>query len=220
MIVVENSQDFSPESYIKYLITQMPWPIVICDENHLILDANSSLEKLFLRPFNEIIGHSDDEYLKISEEQLKPSQFANMCRLVLPNGKELLVAVYLTPLTIADGRAILFNVIMDTSQAANMHQEQLKSAELVGIFQTIATVNHQINNPLFGLMATLQMMTEEMKDADPAVKRKLERMTVCAERIKQITDELSQVVRPARRIYAENEGMLDLGNAVGRSPIK
>lgn len=220
MIVVKNSQDFSPESYVKYLITQMPWPIVICDNNHIIIDANPSLEKLFLRPFHEIIGHPSDEYLKATEEKLGPSQYSNMHHLLLPAGKELLVAVYATPLTIAEGRTILFNVIMDMSLAVDMQEEQMKSAELLGIFQTIATVNHQINNPLFGLMATLQMMTEEMKDADPAVKRKLERMTVCAERIKQITDELSQVVRPARRIYAEKEGMLDLGNAVRRNPIK
>jgi len=206
---------FSSETYLKYLTTQMPWPIMICDEDQGIIDANPAVESLFQRTSSELLGHNITEYLVITEEELKLSPFATTRRLLLPNVESLLVALLQTPLDIAPGKKIIFTVIMDMSLALGMQQEQLRSAELVGIFQTIATVNHELNNPLFGLMATLQLLTEEMKDADPAFVRKLARMTECSERIKQISDNLSQVVRPARRIYAANEDMLDLERALG-----
>ncbi|HEY3416820.1 MAG TPA: histidine kinase dimerization/phospho-acceptor domain-containing protein, partial [Armatimonadota bacterium] len=87
-----------------------------------------------------------------------------------------------------------------------------------GTFRTIATVNHEINNPLFGLLATLQLLRDELADAPPSVLRKLERMGECGERIKKITDNLSRVIRPARRTYAAEEGMLDLARATGDLP--
>ncbi len=203
----------TPETFIQYLITQMPWPIIICDEKQEIIDANPGMETLLRRSLPEFRGHNLDEYLVETNEKLKLSQFATMRRMVLPSEETILVAQYQTPLVTASDRTILFTVIMDMSLALGIQQEQLRSAELVGIFQTIATVNHELNNPLFGLMATLQLLTEEMKDADPAIVRKLARMTECSERIKQISDNLSQVVRPARRIYAANEDMLDLVRA-------
>ncbi|MEI7832824.1 MAG: histidine kinase dimerization/phospho-acceptor domain-containing protein, partial [bacterium] len=165
----------------------MPWPIMICDEDQGIIDANQGLEELFQRKLPDIIGHNTDEFFLATEEKLKLSPFADVHRLQLPNKESLLVAQYQTPIVIAPGRTILLYVVIDMSLALDMQQEQMRSAELVGIFQTIATVNHELNNPLFGLMATLQLLTEEMKDADPAIVRKLARMTECSERIKQIS---------------------------------
>lgn len=213
MIDANLEQDPLLVAPMKFIVSQMPWPIMFCDDNHVIFFANSALKELFNRPLQGIIGHCDDEYLKITDEKLEISEFAIMHHLELPDKKSLSVARYQTPIILADRGMILINVIMDMSLAVGMQREQMRSAELLGIFQTIATVNHQINNPLFGLMATLQLLTEEMKDSDPAIVKKLARMTECSERIKQITEDLSQVVRPARRVYAANEDMLDLMRA-------
>jgi nitrogen-specific signal transduction histidine kinase len=107
-------------------------------------------------------------------------------------------------------------VLWDVSQEQQALKERLKSAELEGISRTIATVNHEINNPLFGLMATVQLLRSELQPTSPTVEKKFQRIGECCERIQHIVDKLSHVIQPARRTYAANEGMLDLSRAMGQ----
>jgi signal transduction histidine kinase len=116
-----------------------------------------------------------------------------------------------TPLTFAEERC------PDISGDGKCFAEQLKSAELEGISHTIATINHEIANPLVVLMATVQLLRLELPDGSPSIEKKFARIGKCCTRIQEIIEMLSQVSQPARRVYAADENMLDLHRATSHS---
>ncbi|MHB9024616.1 MAG: histidine kinase dimerization/phospho-acceptor domain-containing protein [Armatimonadota bacterium] len=199
---------------MRELLAEMPWPMLLLDGNEQLLSINPAAETLLgyasadlrEKPFAEILQPVD---------QPAPRSDGEAAYVLRQDATRVLVEMKRSALLPAGDLSLTLVVLHDLSHEQLLFEERLKTAELAGTFRTIATVNHEINNPLFGLLATLQLLRDELADAAPSVQRKLERMGECGERIKKITDNLSRVIRPARRTYAAEEGMLDLAHATG-----
>ncbi len=188
-----------------------PWPMLLAGADHVIQAANTAAERLLARGAEELVGQSVETLFPVEHpEALADCHWDVM--ITHPDGP-FPVEVSSCAAPPEPGGAAYVLQLHDRREDRLLFEEKVKTAELAGIFRTIATVNHEINNPLFGLMATLQLLRDELGTQPPSVEKKLDRMEKCAERIKQITDDLSQVIRPARRTYAADEKMLDLERA-------
>lgn len=93
----------------------------------------------------------------------------------------------------------------------------VKAVEIAQITQTITSVNHDINNILFGLMATAQLLMMELDGTSASVQQKLTRINDCCERIKQMNDRLAAVREPLRLLSIENEDLSCSQNARERN---
>ncbi|HOF88017.1 MAG TPA: histidine kinase dimerization/phospho-acceptor domain-containing protein [Armatimonadota bacterium] len=188
-----------------------PWPLLLAGADRVIQAANVAAERLLARAAAELVGQSVETLFPVEHpEALADGRWTVM--IAHPDGP-FPVEVSACAAPTAPGGAAYVLQLHDGREDRLLFEEKVKTAELAGIFRTIATVNHEINNPLFGLMATLQLLRDELGPQSPSVEKKLDRMEQCVERIKQITDDLSQVIRPARRTYAADEKMLDLERA-------
>ncbi len=188
-----------------------PWPMLLAGADRRIVAVNAAAEALLAQPADALLGEVIETLFPIEDLAALPNSHWTVM-IAHPDGAfPVEVSSCLAPSPPEAPEYVL--QLFDRRQDRLLFEEKVKTAELAGIFRTIATVNHEINNPLFGLMATLQLLSDELGAQTPSVVKKLDRMEKCAERIKQITDDLSQVIRPARRSYAAEEGMLDLNRA-------
>jgi PAS domain S-box-containing protein len=191
-----------------------PWPILLGNSSGNVLNINPATERLLGRTAERVCGLPIAEILQV-DKSITPRTGGVAAFARRADGSRQLVEMTSSEVRVADGRLVTIMVLRDLSNEQLLLEERLKTAELAGIFRTIATVNHEINNPLFGLMATMQLLHHELGVISDSIEKKLDRMGECCERIKQITDNLSQVIRPAQRTYAAGEGMLDLARATG-----
>jgi hypothetical protein len=189
------------------LFSLFPWPMLQVEDVY-IRRVNAAAEHLLGRSAPELCRMRLDEVLASQESPTAGGEALLIAH--CGDGGDKYVQRVDLPVGVPAPEGFIGVALIDQTREQELLNERLKTAELSGIFGTIATVNHQINNPLFGLMATLQLLEEELKPSTPSVQRKLTRMMECAERIKQIAEMLTRVVRPARGTYAGGEGMLDL----------
>lgn len=204
---------------LSVLYAQMPWAVMLVDDDGLVLSVNSTCSKMLQRDADAVYGLSLNDLL-VEAPGGVPHISGEVAYLLRPDTSKFLVKITRTTITIDDGHIITMLVFWDVSQEQQLLEERLRNAELEGISHTVATVNHEINNPLFGLMATVQLLRSELQPAQPSVEKKFQRIGECCERIQLIVDKLSHVMQPARRTYAANEGMLDLSRAMGQFGIK
>jgi PAS domain-containing protein len=184
-------------------------PCVVLDAQKQILFINAPAEAALGMPSATLEGRPLAEVLRTETVAPEDGYFGSLLAL---DGSSKLVSYVCCPVQLPDGqRATLlpFHVLLGSE---SQYEERLRSAEFTGVLQTVATVNHTINNPLFGLLITAQMLESETIDL-PAVSKKVRRIIECAERIKEVTELLSGVIRPARGTYAADESMLDLSGA-------
>jgi nitrogen-specific signal transduction histidine kinase len=198
---------------VAELMGALPWPLLVTADSGELVAVSPAAAALLGGNSEALVGHLLTEELDmLPSEALRPGVFLAQRRQA--DGTVLAVELEVRPCTLRTGSTLLVIAVRDLTQEQHLLEERLRTAELEGIFRIIATVNHKINNPLFGLMATLQLLTDELGTPSLPVQRKLARMQECCERIKQITDDLSRVIRPARRSYAAGEGMVDLARAM------
>lgn len=191
---------------------QVPWPMALINPSECLVSINAAAERLIGRTALDIVGMQLTDIVQL-EERLPMQTQEVTGYLARPDGLRVLVEVSTSALLLEAGRQVRVVCLRDLSREQALLEEHVKMAELSGIVRTIATVNHEINNPLFGLTTTVQLLREEIDPSAVTIQKKLERMAECCDRIQQITDRLSRVIRPARRTYADAEGMLDLAQA-------
>ncbi len=84
-----------------------------------------------------------------------------------------------------------------------------------GVLATVATVAHEINNPLFAIMGNIEMIQEELEspmgeDSDGYIRESLRVIAQEAERINSVVKRLQQITNPNMTIYLGKKKMVDL----------
>jgi PAS domain S-box-containing protein len=198
---------------LRTLFTHAPSPMVVFDDQGIILDANEASRRLFGARGAMLIGRLLPALLGLGS--LPEAGETVIGRIPQDDGCMITVGVSSADIVTHGGCIVRLAALSDQSVSLNLADERIRMAELAGVLRTIATVNHQINNPLFGMVATVQLMRNELEPVMSAsLLKKLDRMAECCDRIKDITDQLGQVVRPTRQTYIAQEDMLDLARAV------
>jgi response regulator RpfG family c-di-GMP phosphodiesterase len=89
-------------------------------------------------------------------------------------------------------------------------QTELASSERLRLLgQTVVALNHEINNPLMGLLCSLEMLGLE-PELPPSIKTRLEGITEMTLRIQNVIRKLSGLQEVRTRDYVPGVSMLDL----------
>jgi len=99
--------------------------------------------------------------------------------------------------------------VTESKQAERVIQQyQRREAELAAIQKTAATCSHEINNPLTGLLVTLQMLLEEVQDGEQ--QSMLRDSLDCTQRIREVLAQMEKLTNPKYRQYSNSAQILDL----------
>lgn len=102
---------------------------------------------------------------------------------------------------------------------------QAQHASLVhekGILQTITTVAHEINNPLFAVLGNLEFLEEELQDVlekDPNgfIREYLDTISEHGQRIADVVRKLQNITKPVLKPYVGTQQMLDISTPANES---
>jgi len=88
--------------------------------------------------------------------------------------------------------------------------KRLEQERLSGIIDTAVTVNHEINNPLQAIIASVQLLFIHRKDMDEELASKLRVIEEAAMKIGAVTKKLTQVSNPKAKVYLDGTNMIPL----------
>lgn len=103
---------------------------------------------------------------------------------------------------------------------AFLRAERLMNAEkLQAITQLAAGVNHEINNPLTGIMGTAELILIENKQLPEKVQRDLKTIIAQSRRIQMVTLRLKDLDHLRTVPYDHRESMIDLSGGEDSAPV-
>jgi PAS domain S-box-containing protein len=133
-------------------------------------------------------------------------------------GRRIPVLVTATP--IRDGRQVTGAsiVIKEIADVRALHEKSLEAARLKTILETVASVNHEINNPLAIVMGNLQLLLRNFEAGPPSIRAQLRSADLAGKRIAQVIRRLSNIVEPVETEYLKGRGipMIDLRRSKAR----
>jgi response regulator RpfG family c-di-GMP phosphodiesterase len=102
--------------------------------------------------------------------------------------------------------------------ALRWRQIQAQHQELIhekGILQTITTVAHEINNPLFAVLGNLEFLEEELAELlasgeNPFLRECLDTINEHGQRIADVVRRLQNMTKPVLKQYVGTQQMLDI----------
>ncbi len=89
-------------------------------------------------------------------------------------------------------------------------EKRFEQERLSGILDTAVTVNHEVNNPLQAIIASVQLLFINSKDMPEEVKAKLKVIEEAAMKIGSVTKKLTQVTDPSAKVYLDGTNMIPL----------
>ncbi|MCC6443011.1 MAG: PAS domain-containing protein [Armatimonadetes bacterium] len=88
-------------------------------------------------------------------------------------------------------------VMRDITGDRRLEAESWRIAELTGILKAVRTINHEINNPLFVILASIEMIETRFAEADERTRARFKNIQEAVRRIEEVAQNLSQLVRTA-----------------------
>jgi PAS domain S-box-containing protein len=104
----------------------------------------------------------------------------------------------------------LLIVGQDLTNQKRLEKEIVEKERLTAITEALATINHQINNPLTPILGNLQLLRKDKDKFQGRHARKLEIIEVNAKKIFDIIQKFNQIAKPIRKEYYGDSNMLEI----------
>ena len=108
----------------------------------------------------------------------------------------------------------LLGIVVGRKMLSSMVTELIERNRLIAITETTLTLSHEINNPLLTMRGNLELLEmdlpENMASLDTARNRIFTIKNNC-ERIREATEKLTKLTKPATTTIHEDSKMIDLG---------
>lgn len=146
-------------------------------------------------------------------QQLKAGQPSIHKETVLRDAHQQEIPVELTLSIFRDNQGEIIGVlgvIKDLTTKKKLEKEKLEKERVTAIAQAMATVNHEINNPLTPILGNVDILLEEASDLSPYIKNKLLNIKDNAIRIAQSVQKMRNISQPILKQYYNNEMIIDL----------
>jgi PAS domain S-box-containing protein len=107
----------------------------------------------------------------------------------------------------------LLYVGIDLSEIRRLQEALIEQERLAAITEAVATVNHEINNPLTPILGNIQLLLAESDALDEPTQRRLRIIESNAWKIHETVIKLTRIIRPIRTRYSGDSNMIDLDSA-------
>lgn len=104
----------------------------------------------------------------------------------------------------------LLGIARDLRAVKQLETEKLERERVTAIAQALATVNHEINNPLMPILGNVQLLQDELSGMPADVTEKLESIRSSAERIGESVRKMSTISQPILKEYYNGQMIIDL----------
>lgn len=164
------------EERLRIVIEASPCGMVMVDERGIIVLVNSQLERLFGYDRQELLGQSIEILVPLATRNNHSDYLAEFfadpiasrpmgsgrdlygqCK----DGTQLAVEIALNPLTAEDHRFVLASVV-DITQRKQLEEKTKKLAVMERHEEFMATLTHDLKNPLIGANRILELMAQQM----------------------------------------------------------
>lgn len=194
------------ESLYQDMIANIPSGIMTVDRSGRVISFNDAASRITGHPEAEVVGHPAAEVgfpVDLTEAFMgwagerpgagSPAEF-RYCR---RDGGTIPLGIGIAPLKDADGRVLgLVAIFQDLTDKKRMEEELRRSDRLAAMGRLAAQIAHEIRNPLAAISGSIQLLRRE-KQAGMSDDRLLEIVVREAERLKLITGQFLEQVRPA-----------------------
>jgi nitrogen-specific signal transduction histidine kinase len=165
------------------------------------------------KKFNDLVKLPKEDFRRLVEKTKESGAFVNeeVTAVSLSGG---VVPIGLTFSVLEDNsRDVIGFLILgqDLSDRKKLERELVEKERLAAITESLATINHQINNPLTPILGNVQLILSEKKTLAQNHIHKLHIIETNARKISEIIKKFNQVTEPIRRKYYDNANMLDVG---------
>ncbi len=106
----------------------------------------------------------------------------------------------------------LLVVGQDLSDQKRLEKELVERKRLEAITESLATINHQINNPLTPILGNLQLIRRDENSLSDNLSKKLDIIESNAKRIFNIIQKFNQISKPVIQKYYGEANIIDIHN--------
>lgn len=92
-------------------------------------------------------------------------------------------------------------------------QKVLETERLAAISETIATLHHEINNPLMVMLVKIQLLHDRYHNSNEQLSQDLKTLSDLTLKVASILDKLKSISRPIMRDYLSEIKMLDIDHS-------
>lgn len=186
-------------------------PISIQDINYNIVTANYSTTRYFKTSFDDLVGKKCYSVYFGRNKPCENCMAQDSLHTQLPfsierNDKKggIIFSIHFYPISVPVGSERMFlEFFQDITQQKRLQQELIQSEKLAGIGTLASGIAHEINNPLYGIIGTAEIMLEEglkSKNFKEYTKDIIDYAQNAAEIIKDLTNYSRTEERAAERI--------------------
>lgn len=156
------------ESKYRLLLENLPQRIFYKDKSLIYISCNENLAlDLHIQP-QEIHGRTDydlfpkefaDKYRTDDRKIVESGQPADIEEKYFINGKELTVRMVKTPIRDENGNILgILGIFWDITEKVALEREAIRNKQLAALGELAASVAHEINNPLTGIINYAQIL--------------------------------------------------------------
>jgi PAS domain S-box-containing protein len=198
--------------------------IILVDLQGRVTDWNRGAERIYGYTKDEVVGQPvqkmiglgrDEEFREITSHVLTGQGLRQLeTQRVTKAGRTIWVSLTVSPILDENGKvtaisSVTRDISLRREMEAELEDSRRRQAELLGIQRTVATVAHEINNPLTAQLLLLDAIGDEV--ADNAEARELvDEAQAQGRRMAGFVDSLQQVASPEYKTYVGKTQMLDV----------
>jgi len=195
-------------NFLENLVENCPAVIISCDKEGCITFVNRwvesilgyTSEQLINKPLDAVLNHNNNLIGGLFENLSENTPFYSLELAALTNLGES-IPMGFTFSFLKDETAVvgLLGVGQDLSDRKRLEKESLEKARLEAITESMATINHQINNPLTPLIGNIQLIRRDKEKLSKDHVKKLDIIESNAKRISEIVKQFNEISKPLRR---------------------
>jgi PAS domain S-box-containing protein len=211
---IQDSRDF-----LENLLDNCPSLILTTDRQGVITYCNRASESLAGLESNKLIGQpllnfwksNDGDFLNVLDGAKMDSDPLLQQGDIAGDGRLIPFSMTFTILRNKKSEPVgLLAVGEDLTTQRELQKQTMEKERLLGITETLATVNHEINNPLTPIIGNVQLLLTSADSLSEAAAQKLRSIEVNARKIHEIIQKMSRISKPIRKHYYGDTTILDL----------
>lgn len=210
------------KNFLENLIASCPVIIITTDREGRITFVSKAMKDILEYKSEELVGKKINYLLESDQatvdeiiQQLTPTNPFLTTEFYLPSKYNKFVPMGITFSLLKDFDENVQGLLIvgqDLSDQKRLEKELLEKERLIAITESLATINHELNNPLTPILGNLQLIRKNETALPTDMQKKLDIIEQNAKRIFHIIQKFNAISKPVRRTYYGDSKMIDFQN--------